>query len=190
MMLSDRDIKKYMKNGILKIEPMEDPDMQIQPSGIDLRLGNQFRTFKVVSTPFIDPKTPIEGYTELLEIDDSKPFILHPGEFALGTTKEYIKVPKDLVGIVDGRSSLGRLGISVHTTSAGISPGWEGFFTLEIANIGKMPVALYPGMRVCKLSLIKLSSEPEESYKEKKGSKYDKQTQLEESKIFQDFKWK
>jgi len=184
MILSDRDIKEYLKSGRLKIENLEDPEAQIQPSGIDLRLGNIFRVFKSISIPFIDTKVPIEGYTDAIVIEDNKPFIIHPGEFILGTTKEYIKVPNDLAGMVDGRSSLGRLGVSIHTTSAGLNPGWEGFFTLEIVNVGKVPVALYPGMKVCKVSFVKLTSEAERPYQ---TSKYKYTSVPEESKIFKEF---
>ena len=185
--LSDKDIKKYLKEGKIKIEPIDDPDVQIQPAWVDLRLGNEFRIFKTTSMSFIDPKVPIDGYTELIKLEDDKPFILHPGEFVLGCVKEYIKMPDDLMGVVDGRSSLGRIGVIIHTTSAGINPGWEGIFTLEITNVGKMPVALYPGMRVCKLVLHKLSSKSEKPYNLKKGAKYQKQSKIAETKIFRDF---
>ncbi|MBI2543482.1 MAG: dCTP deaminase [Candidatus Aenigmarchaeota archaeon] len=190
MILSDREIKEYITNGKLKIDNMEDPHIQIQPSGVDLRLGNDFRMFKVISVPYIDPKHPIENYTELIKIEDDEPFILHPGEFVLASVKEHISMPLDLVGIIDGRSSLGRLGIAVHTTSAGVNPGWEGTLTLEVANIGKMPVALYAGMRVAKITFAKLTSEPEVPYGKRGNEKYQGQDSLDESKIFKDFKWK
>ncbi|MBI2084320.1 MAG: dCTP deaminase [Candidatus Aenigmarchaeota archaeon] len=190
MILSDREIKKYIDSGNLKIDGMENPDVQIQPSGVDLRLGNEFRVFKVISVPYIDPKHPIENYTELIRIEDNQPFVIHPGEFVLASVKEYIKIPDELVGLIDGRSSLGRLGISVHTTSAGINPGWEGILALEVANIGKMPIALYPGMRVAKLTLAKLTSPPERPYGKRGDEKYHKQEGSEESKIFKDFRWK
>lgn len=132
MILSDRDIKQYIKEGKIKIEPLDEPDVQIQPSGVDLRLGNEFRIFKITSIPYIDPKNPPENYTETINIDDNKQFIIHPGEFVLGSTKEYIKIPDDLMGVMDGRSSIGRLGVVIHSTSAGINPGWEGILTLEI----------------------------------------------------------
>ncbi len=189
MILSDRDIKEHIASGKLKIENMEDPGIQIQPSGVDLRLGNEFRTFKVMSVPYIDPKHPIENYTEVMKIEDDKPFILHPGEFVLASVKEYISMPNDLIGIIDGRSSLGRLGVAVHTTSAGVNPGWEGLLTLEIANIGKMPVAIYPGMRVAKITFAKMTSEAEIPYGKRGTEKYQKNN-LDESKIFKDFKWK
>lgn len=185
MILSDKDIKEYLKSGKLKIENLEDPETQIQSSGIDLRLGNSFRIFKSMAIPFIDIKAPVEGYTDTIEIEDSKPFIIHPGEFVLGTTKEFIRLPSDLVGMVDGRSSLGRLGISIHTTSAGLNPGWEGHLTLEISNVGKLPVAIYPNMRICKVTFVKLTSEAEKPYK---TDKYQYTSVPEESKIFKEFK--
>lgn len=185
MILSDRELKEYLKSGRLKVDNLEDLETQIQPSGIDLRLGNTFRVFKNMSIPYIDTKAPIEGYTEPVEMQDDKPFIIHPGEFILGTTKEYIKVPSDLVGMIDGRTSIGRLGVSIHTTSAGLNPGWEGFLTLEISNVGKLPVALYPGMRICKVTFVKLTSEAERPYK---STKYQYTSTPEESKIFKEFK--
>lgn len=185
MILSDKDIKRYLKEGKLKIEPLDEE--HIQGACVDLSLGNEFRIFKVISTPYIDPKLPVDGYTEVFKTSDDKPFVLHPGEFVLGCVKEYIKMPEDLMGIVDGRSSLGRLGVVVHATAAGINPGWEGIFTLEITNIGKMPVALYPGMKICKLVLHKLSSKAEKPYYKQKDVKYQKQTRIEESKIFREF---
>lgn len=187
MILSDRDIREYLKQGKLNIEPLKNPDKQIQAAWVDLTLGNEFRTFKSSSVSIIDTKSPLDGYTELIKIDDDKSFVLHPGEFVLGTVKEYIKMPDDLMGVVDGRSSLGRLGVVVHSTSAGINPGWEGMFTLEISNVGKIPVILYPNMRICKLVLHKLSSPAEKPYNLRKDAKYQKQMGLEESKIFKDF---
>lgn len=184
MILSDRDIKQYLQEGKIKIENLENLDTQLQPSGVDLRLGNTFRIFKCMTIPFIDTKSPIEGYTEAIVVEDDKPFIIHPGEFVLGTTKEFIKVPSDLAGMVDGRSSLGRLGISIHTTSTGLNPGWEGFFTLEIVNVGKVPVAIYPGMRICKVSFVKLTSEADKPYQ---TNKYKYTSVPEESKIFKEF---
>jgi len=184
MILSDRDIKQSLKEGKIKIDNMEDPEKQIQPSGVDLRLGNTFKVFRNMSIPYIDTKSPVEGYTETIEIEDDKPFIIHPGEFILAATKEYIKVPNDLAAMVDGRSSLGRLGITIHTTSSGINPGWEGFFTLEIINLGKIPVALYPNMRICKISFVKLTSEAEKPYQ---SNKYHYTSVPEESKLFKEF---
>jgi len=187
MILSDRDIKKYLAEGKLKIEPLESEE-QIQGAWVDLRLGNEFKVFITPSTPFIDPKNPsADGYTNTVTLDDEKPLILHPNEFVLGTVREYIRIPEDIMGSVDGRSSLGRLGVVVHSTSAGIAPGWEGNLVLEISNVGKIPVMLYPGMRVCKLVLHKLTSEAELPYYKQKDAKYQKQKTISESKIFKEF---
>lgn len=184
MILSDREIKEYIKSGKIVINPLEDPELQIQPAWVDLRLGNEFRIFRIVSTPFIDTRQKTENYTEKLVIKDDEPFIIHPNEFVLGTIKEYIKMPNDLMGVVDGRSSLGRLGVVVHATSASINPGWEGIFVLEITNIGKMPVALYPGQRVAKLAFHMLSSPAVVSYSERKDVKYNKQQGADETKVY------
>lgn len=185
MILPDHEIKKHLESGKLVIGPLDNPDLQIQPAWIDLRLGNEFRVFKITSTPFIDTKKETTDYTEKVVVDDSAPFIIHPGEFVLGVLKEYIKLPDDLLGSVDGRSSMGRLGIVIHATSASINPGWEGQFVLEISNIGRCPVALYPGMGIAKLTLHKLSSPCEKSYAER-NPKYHKQSDVRETKIYKD----
>ena len=124
----------------------------------------------------------------MISVDESKPFIIHPGEFVLGTVNEYIRFPDDLAGAVDGRSSLGRLGVVVHITSTFVDPGWEGKLVLEITNVGKMPVALYPGMRICKLVFMTLSSPCEKPYYMKKDAKYLRQDGVDNSKIHQEFK--
>ncbi len=188
MILSDRDIKSYIKTGKIFIEP-ELKDEQFQSAWIDLTLGNEFRTFKNTQSALVDPKNP-EDNTEIISIDEDKPFIVHPGEFILGTVNEYVKFPDDLAGAVDGRSSLGRLGVVVHVTSTFVDPGWEGKLVLEITNVGKMPVALYPGMRICKLVFMKLSSPSEKPYYKKKDAKYFKQNQIDQSKISQEFERK
>jgi dCTP deaminase len=186
MILPDHEIKRYLEEGKIVIEPLEDPDIQIQPAGIDLRLGNEFRVFKATSVPYIDMKRKVDNYTQLVNIEDDKAFIIHPGEFVLGTVKEYIKISDDLVGSIDGRSSIGRLGIAIHTTSASINPGWEGKFVLEITNVGRMPVAIYPGMRVAKLTLHKLSSPSEKPYNVRSDVKYHKQDGVNQTKIYEE----
>src|SRR5690606_21775382 len=116
----------------ITVEPLEDPDVQIQPASIDLRLGNEFRVFKHAQRAFIDPlKDDPDEYTEVIRVEDGQTFILHPGEFVLGSIKEYVKIPADIVAQVDGRSSLGRLAILVHATAGFIDPGFEGNITLE-----------------------------------------------------------
>jgi len=186
MILPDHEIRKLLKEGKLVIEPLDDPEIQIQPNGVDVRLGNEFRVFRIISTPFIDTKQEIKDYTERIVLEDDKPFIIHPGEFVLASLKEYIKMPADLMGSVDGKSSLGRLGIAIHATSASINPGWEGKFVLEITNMGKMPVALYPNMRIAKLVLHKLSSPCERPYNVREDCKYNKQDSISESRIYRE----
>ncbi|NOZ82127.1 MAG: dCTP deaminase, partial [Candidatus Micrarchaeota archaeon] len=156
---------------------------------VDLRLGTEFVTFTMTQTPFIDPKKP-ENYTKRKVISENERFILHPGEFVLGTVKEYIRLPEYLAGAVDGRSSLGRLGILTHITSTFINPGWEGRLVLEINNIGKMPVCLYPGMRICKVVFFRLSSPCEVPYGKRKDSKYQGQKTASPSRLEDEFKRK
>lgn len=185
MILPDHEIKKRIKRGELSITPLHDPEHQIQPSGVDLTLGNEFRVFKTTSKPFIDTKGEVDDYTELITVDEGKAFILHPGEFVLGKVQEYIRLPDDIVGSMDGRSSLGRLGIVVHSTSSSVNPGWEGNLVLEMTNVGAVPVAVYPGMRICKISFHLMSSPAERPYSRRK-TKYQKQTTVTESKIQED----
>lgn len=186
MILPDHEIRSLLKEGKLVVEPIENPEQQIRSAGIDLRLGNEFRLFKVSGIPYIDIRNKPENYTESIKVENGKPFVLHPREFVLGNVKEYIKMPDNLMGSVDGRSSLGRLGIVIHATSSSINPGWEGRFVLEITNIGKMPVALYPGHRIAKLTLHKLSSPPEKSYSKRKDVKYQAQKGVEETRIHEE----
>ncbi len=188
MILPDHEIKRLLREGVLKIEPLDDPENQIQPAWVDLRLGNEFMIFKVTGTPYIDTRNKTEGYTEEVRIENDRPFIIHPGEFVLGKVMEYIKVPDDLVGSVDGRSSLGRLGIVVHTTSSSVNPGWEGYLVLEMANVGKMPVALYPGMRVCKITFHKMTSPAEVPYNKRENSKYQGQKKIVQSRMYRDYR--
>ena len=179
MILPDHEIRKLLKEGRISIEPMEDG--QVQAACVDLRLGSEFRVFKYTSEAFIDSRNPKE-YTQTY-CSDGKPFILHPKEFILGITKESIKVPDDLAAYVDGRSSLGRLGITAHITSGWVDPGFQGKLVLEISNLGKMPVTLYPDMRICKLLFFQLNSPAEVPYYKKKDAKYRNQESVCESKI-------
>lgn len=186
MIVPDHGIKKLLEEGRVRIDPLEDPKVQIQSAGVDLRLGNEFRVFRIIGAPYIDTKKKNEDYTERIVLEDGKPFIIHPGEFVLGVVKEYIKVPADIMGSVDGKSSLGRLGIAIHATSASINPGWEGRFVLEITNMGRMPVALYPNMRIAKLVLHRLCSECERPYDRRGDTKYNKEVAIGESKIHEE----
>ena len=183
MILSDKDIKQYLKEGKLKIEPFD--ESQIMPVGIDLKLGNEFRKFRLDVKSHINPSTDsLEDTTELIKIGDKDLFVLHPGDFVLGVTKEYIELPCDLAARIDGRSSLGRLGIIVHSTAGHVDPGWEGRLTLEISNIGKLPVSLIPNMKFCSLIFEKISSTVEKGYR----GKYLGQSGPDASKIIEEFK--
>jgi dCTP deaminase len=187
-MLSDRDLRARIASGSIKIEPLLEPDLQIQPASVDLRLGYEFLTFNYTQTALIDPLDPatFDGLTSLVTLDDKQRFIVHPGEFVLGTTLERLEVPDDLVGQLDGRSSLGRLGIIIHSTAGFIDPGFVGNVTLEISNLGNIAVALYPGMRVCQLSFEIMTSHSESPYAEQRVSKYQGQRLPTISRIYDD----
>ncbi|MBI4089409.1 MAG: dCTP deaminase [Candidatus Levybacteria bacterium] len=188
MVLSDKDIKKALKSGKIVIAPKPDLNTQLGSCSIDLRLGNSFRVFEHSRYAYIDPfsKDISEEVTREIEIKDKEPFIIQPGDFVLATTIEYIEVPDSLTGRLEGRSSIGRLGVVIHSTAANIECGFKGHITLELANMGKMPVALYPQMRICSISFEQLSSPAEVPYYKKRGAKYVGQKGPDESKIHQE----
>ncbi|MDR1819873.1 MAG: dCTP deaminase [Methanobrevibacter sp.] len=191
--LSDKDIKNYLSSKKIIIEPLKNFEKQIQPSSVDLRIGNEFKSFKIVREPFIDPKdsTDLSSYMESINIPDGDCFIIHPNEFALATTLENVKIPDDLVARVEGRSSMGRLGVTMHVTAGYIDPGFEGRITLEISNIGKMPVALYPGQRVCQIVFETMTSPSQKPYGHpERNSKYMGQVSPESSRIKFDYELK
>ncbi len=183
MIIPDHEIKKLLAEGRVRIEPLEDADGQIKSGCVDLRLANEFRLFKHTREAFIDSKNPKE-YTEDTSVERS--FVLHPHEFVLGITEEKVTLPADIMGYVDGRSSLGRLGVTAHITSGFVDPGFSGKLVLEICNLGKMPVMLYPGMRICKLLLFRMSSASETPYNLRKDAKYKDQDSISQSKIYKD----
>lgn len=190
--LSDKTIKDYLKEGKIVIDPLKD-EQQIQPSSVDMRLGDEFKVFKVIRKPYIDPKDEedIAEYMESSTVPEGEAFIIHPNEFALATTQEYVKVPDDLVARVEGRSSMGRLGVTMHVTAGYVDPGFEGRITLEISNIGAMPVALYPGQRVCQLVFETMTTPAELPYGHpKRNSKYMKQLKPESSRVKLDYELK
>lgn len=190
--LSDKTIKEYLKEGQIVIDPLKD-EQQIQPSSVDMRLGDEFKVFKVIRKPYIDPKDEedIAEYMESSTVPEGEAFIIHPNEFALATTQEYVKVPDDLVARVEGRSSMGRLGVTMHVTAGYVDPGFEGRITLEISNIGAMPVALYPGQRVCQLVFETMTTPAELPYGHpKRNSKYMKQLKPESSRVKLDYELK
>lgn len=190
MILSDRDIKARITNGDIVVRsPDNDHLPNIGASSMDLRLGKYFKIYNHSKYAVLDPMQPetFKDIARLIEIDEEKtPFVLQPGEFVLGVTLETIKIADDLVARVEGRSSLGRLGIIIHSTAGFIDAGFEGTITLEITNINRMPVALYPGMRVCQLAFETMSSPAEVPYHQKKSSKYQGQLYPEESRIAKD----
>ena len=169
MVLSDVDFLAAYESGELKIEPAPDFEAQLGACSIDLRLGHEFRVFERTHTPFIDPRGTInwDEFTRVITVPDGEPFIMHPQELVLAATIEEITLPADLLGRLEGRSSLGRLGIIVHGTAPMFFPGFTGRCVLELGNIGPMPVALYPGMRICSFTVEKISSPSSRPYKGK-----------------------
>lgn len=188
MVLSDRDIKKAIKEKRIIIVPALDFKTQLGSNSIDLRLGNVFRIFDHSKYAYVDPfkKNIGEEITREIRKKKNEPFIIQPGEFVLGSTIEYIEVPNDLVGSLEGRSSIGRLGIVIHSTAASIECGFRGKITLELANMGKMPVALYPGMRICAVAFMQMSSPADIPYYKKKSAKYVGEKNPGESKLDKD----
>ncbi len=174
MILSDRDIRARLLAGDIVIEPMEDADLQIQPASVDLRLDNAFVVYQLPHVPCIDPRDPstVEGYTERIVIPEGEAFVLQPGEFALGCTRERVKIPPDLVARVEGRSSVGRMAVVVHATAGFIDPGFEGQITLELGNLGRCAVKLYPGMRLSQIVFHEMTSPSERPYGAGRSSKY------------------
>ncbi|EKD64564.1 MAG: hypothetical protein ACD_50C00344G0015 [uncultured bacterium] len=188
MVLSDRDLKKALKSRRIIIKPAPDLKIQLGSCSIDLRLGNNFRVFEHSRYPYIDPfkKEIGKEVTRKIDVTDGDPFIIQPGDFVLATTEEYVEIPDDLTGRLEGRSSIGRLGVVIHSTAANIECGFRGHIALELANMGKMPVALYPGMRICSLSFEELSSPAEIPYYKKKAAKYVGQKGPDESRIHEE----
>ncbi len=188
MILSDRDIKQFIKEGKIKIEPSPNFAKQLGPCSLDFRLGNTFKIFEYNKTTCIDTKKDISklSITNDVKITDKEAFVMHPGEFILAHTLEKLTLSDDLIGRLEGRSSLGRLGIVVHSTAARFDPGFTGTPTLELGNLGKIPVSLYPGMRICAFTFEQLSSPAQVSYSKKKGAKYCGKDSFSESKIKED----
>ena len=174
MVLSDRDIKIALEEGRIKIDPAPDLDKQLGSISIDFRLGNTFMVFEHSRHSFIDPRHPssIGDAMRTYHVEDDEAFIMQPGDFALASTIESLELPDDLLGRLEGRSSIARLGITVHSTAAVFEPGWIGTATMELSNLGRMPVALYPGMRICAFSFQQLTSPVTTRYRDKVGNKY------------------
>ncbi|WP_018349511.1 dCTP deaminase [Longispora albida] len=171
MLLSDRDLVSELKSGRLGLDPFE-PAL-VQPSSIDVRLDRLFRVFNNHKYTHIDPAIQQDELTELVEVEDGKPFVLHPGEFVLASTLETVTLPDDLAGRLEGKSSLGRLGLLTHSTAGFIDPGFSGHVTLELSNVANLPIKLWPGMKIGQLCIFRLSSPAEHPYgSEVYGSRY------------------
>ncbi len=184
--LSDRDIRAAIEAGEIRIDPYDPRDLQ--PSSVDLHLDRSFRVFRNNRYAFIDVRAPQPDLTELLRIDDDEPFILHPGEFVLGQTLEWVELPNDLVARLEGKSSLGRLGLLIHSTAGYVDPGWKGNLTLELSNVANLPIALYYGMRIGQISFLRMSSVVDRPYGSSElGSKYQGQSEPTASAFHRDF---
>ncbi|HLG10603.1 MAG TPA: dCTP deaminase [Dehalococcoidia bacterium] len=183
--LSDHTIREEIEAGHLVIDPWE--DRYLQPASVDLRLGREFRVFRNYRMPYIDVKEDNVDLTELTTITEEKPFILHPGEFALAVTLERVEIPPDLVGRLDGKSSLGRLGLIVHSTAGFVDPGFKGRLTLELSNISNLPVTLYYKMPVSQISFSRLTTPADKPYGAE-GSKYQGQDGPEPSRYYLNYR--
>ena len=186
MVLSDRAIRRLIEDGRIGIDPYEPALMQ--PSSLDVRVDRLFRVFRNSRYPFIDVKTEQEGLTELVEVEDGEPFILHPGEFVLGSTLERVTLPDDLVARLEGKSSLGRLGLLIHSTAGFIDPGFDGHVTLELSNVANLPITIYPAMKIGQLSFVQMSEPAETPYGSGAlGSKYQGQRGPTPSRYWENF---
>lgn len=190
MILSDKEIKQLLDEGKINILPKPNLEEQLGSASLDLKLSDEFMVFEHTKKPYIDTKNSetFKDMTKMVKVSENDPFVFHPGEFVLGATYEEVELPADIAARIDGRSSLGRLGIVIHSTAGHIDPGFKGKIVLEMENIGMIPVLLYPGMRVCQLVFEVLSSPTTKPYHLKKNAKYVNVHHPEESKIEKDFK--
>lgn len=185
MILSDKSIRDAIESGRLGIDPY-DPSL-IQPASLDVRLDRKFLVFRNTKRPYIEAKEPADDLMEMIEVGPDEPMYLHPREFVLGSTIECIRLPDDLVARLEGRSSLGRLGIVIHSTAGFIDPGYTGHVTLEISNMANLPVTLYPAMRIGQLGFQQMTTPSERPYGPERGSKYNGQNLPTVSRLYLDF---
>jgi dCTP deaminase len=186
VVLSDRTIRRMLAEGRIEIEPYD--ASLIQPSSVDVRVDRYFRVFRNSRYPFINVKEAQEDLTELVEVDGEQPFILHPGEFVLGSTLERVRLPDDLVARLEGKSSLGRLGLLIHSTAGFIDPGWNGHVTLELSNVANLPITIYHGMKIGQLSFVQMSEPADNPYgADALGSKYQGQEGPTPSRYYKNF---
>ena len=186
MVLSDRTIKEELAKGRIVIDPLGEGC--VQPASVDVHLDRRLLVFRNSRRAYIDVREDMSDLTEMVEIVDEVPFILHPGEFVLGSTREHIELPDDLVARLEGKSSLGRIGLLIHSTAGYVDPGWKGNLTLELSNVANLPVTLYLGMKIGQLSYLRLSTAAENLYGSAAlGSKYQGQTDPTASRMYRDF---
>jgi dCTP deaminase len=186
VILSDRTIREHLDAGTITIDPL-DPG-SVQPSSVDVRLDHRFLVFRNHTRGLIDVKEDLSDLTESVEASDSDPFILHPGEFVLGSTLERIALPDDLVARLEGKSSLGRLGLLIHSTAGFVDAGWDGQITLELSNVANLPITLYPGMKVGQVSFMQMTTPADNPYGSGIiGSKYQGQVGPRPSQYWKNF---
>jgi dCTP deaminase len=186
MIFSDRSIREAIAGGSIVIDPYE--PSHVQPSSVDLRVGNGFRVFENHRYSEIDPRAPQDDLTKLVEVGNGDPFMLHPGEFVLGTTLERVRLGVDVVARLEGKSSLGRLGLLIHSTAGFIDPGFEGHITLELSNVATLPIAIYPEMKIGQISFYRMTTAADVPYGSPElGSKYQGQSGPTASRSHQDF---
>ncbi|MCH7626087.1 MAG: dCTP deaminase [Chloroflexi bacterium] len=187
MVLSDRTIKQMLEEGRIVVDPLG--ENCIQPASIDVHLDRQILVFRNSRRPYIDVREDMSDLTEMVTIDDDRAFMLHPGEFVLGSTLEHIELPDDIVARLEGKSSLGRVGLLIHSTAGYVDPGWKGHLTLELSNVANLPITLYQGMKIGQISYAQLSTAADRPYGTPGlGSKYQGQLQPTASKVSEEFK--
>jgi dCTP deaminase len=186
MVLSDRTIKEELAKGRIVIDPLDPSD--IQPASVDLHLDRKLLVFRNTRQPYIDVRKDLPDLTEIEEIPDDTPFILHPGEFVLASTLESVTLPDDVVARLEGKSSLGRIGLLIHSTAGYVDPGWSGHLTLELSNVANLPVTLYYRMKIGQISFLRLTTPADNLYGSPVlGSKYQGQVEPTASRFFKDF---
>ena len=187
MVLSDRSIREELDAKRITIDPLGDGC--IQPSSVDLHVDRFFRLFRNHSMRAIDVREDLEDLTELVEIGEEESFILHPGEFVLGSTLERVRIPDDLVARLEGKSSLGRLGLLIHSTAGFVDSGWDGHLTLELSNVANLPITVYPGMKIGQISFLRMTTPADRPYGAAGlGSKYQGQRGPTPSRYFENFR--
>jgi len=186
MVLSDHTIKEEMARGRIVVDPLGEGC--VQPASVDVHLDRQLLLFRNSRRPYIDVRQEQGDLTDMVEIEKDAPFMLHPGEFVLASTLEHIELPEDLVARLEGKSSLGRIGLLIHSTAGYVDPGWKGHLTLELSNVANLPVTLYYGMKIGQISYLRLSTPADNLYgSEALGSKYQGQVEPTASRMFRDF---